>query len=458
MFAFLKRFFNTTTPAPAPTPTTTKPAKGGKGKHQPAPPPPAPPPVPPPPPPPAPPPVIVAPPPAPPPATAPSYAGLVTDRALRPRPPLPIVARGATYTDPVFGTTILRVTDERDGVASGPAYSYWTLFNSDTTRLLCYSQATPGGDVTVYLYDFDPVGFRVSNRRPAFASGTPLHWEGLQWSRTDPDTLYGWVAGGLVYSSYNVRTGRYATLFDAMLDFGGWAGQSLWQPSFSDDAARVCCMRKDRETGEVRGWFVVDVPARRLLLDQADADFDEVQIDGTGRYVVYKTGRAGSVWSVDTGASELLTDGPPDYMPMHSDNGRDYCVAFDNYRGVITGRALSAPHAPTLLWDMATDFRSWPGEMHMSMNASTSRGVCEIDPYQTTYTPADFPCANEIVLVKLDGSGLFRVAHHRGGGPDYRDAPQACISRCGRFVAYATTFEGTLGAGRRDLMIAKAGT
>src|SRR3954468_17138997 len=56
-----------------------------------------------------------------------------------PKPPLPALPKaGGTFTDPVFGTTIMRATDEADGPAPGLGtyYSHWPTFNADNTKLL----------------------------------------------------------------------------------------------------------------------------------------------------------------------------------------------------------------------------------------------------------------------------------------------------------------------------------
>ncbi|MCA1615406.1 MAG: hypothetical protein LC800_15150, partial [Acidobacteria bacterium] len=48
-----------------------------------------------------------------------SAAGVKTDsRAYREPPAPPLPRAGGTFTDPTFGTEIMRVTDERDCVAS----------------------------------------------------------------------------------------------------------------------------------------------------------------------------------------------------------------------------------------------------------------------------------------------------------------------------------------------------
>jgi hypothetical protein len=52
--------------------------------------------------------------------------GLITDRNVYPEPAAPALPRaGGTYVDPVFRTTVMRVTDENDGTSCVNAYSYW---------------------------------------------------------------------------------------------------------------------------------------------------------------------------------------------------------------------------------------------------------------------------------------------------------------------------------------------
>src|SRR4051794_8371665 len=58
--------------------------------------------------------------------------------------------KGGTYIDPVFGTKILRVTDSSDGGSGEVAYSYWPVFNCNSTRMIV------GIDYIPNLYSFDP--------------------------------------------------------------------------------------------------------------------------------------------------------------------------------------------------------------------------------------------------------------------------------------------------------------
>src|SRR5713101_2242956 len=86
--------------------------------------------------------------------------GIKTDRAVYPEPPLPTLpSAGGTFTDPVFGTQIMRVTDATECPAPGCGtwYSRWPTFNSDSTRILIRKGTS--GDVIIKA--FDPVAFTL---------------------------------------------------------------------------------------------------------------------------------------------------------------------------------------------------------------------------------------------------------------------------------------------------------
>src|SRR5262249_20443314 len=125
--------------------------------------------------------VSVAPPPPPP----PSGGGSVkTDYGIYPEPaPPPLPPAGGTLVDPTFGTTIMRVTDENDGVQNVTNYSYWHSFNINSTRLYIIVNDTPT------LYTFDPVNFKISGKRALYINRPPVggspRGEDSIWSGTD---------------------------------------------------------------------------------------------------------------------------------------------------------------------------------------------------------------------------------------------------------------------------------
>src|SRR5712664_1423557 len=118
--------------------------------------------------------------------------GIKTDRAVYPEPPLPTLpSAGGTFTDPVFGTQIMRVTDATECPAPGCGtwYSRWPTFNSDSTRILIRKGTS--GDVIIKA--FDPIAFTLGATIRTIATitnGYSLAWQGATWSRTDPDLIF----------------------------------------------------------------------------------------------------------------------------------------------------------------------------------------------------------------------------------------------------------------------------
>src|SRR5688572_22701620 len=128
----------------------------------------------------------------------PQMPGIKTNRAVYPEPTLPRLPRaGGKFNDPVFGTQIMRATDDKDSPAPGCGtwYSMWPTFNSDNTRLLI--RCGVSGEVRIKA--FDPVSFTLGatlRTAATIANGYSLQWQGATWSRTDPDLIF-------VHASYH---------------------------------------------------------------------------------------------------------------------------------------------------------------------------------------------------------------------------------------------------------------
>ena len=115
-------------------------------------------------------------------------AGTDHDRNVYPEPAAPALPRaGGTYVDPVFRTTIMRVTDESDGTSCVNAYSYWPTFNLNSTRFFVSCDDTPK------LYRFDPDAFQILSKEPMFTAQAPgggwPNTEDLTWSGLNPNVI-----------------------------------------------------------------------------------------------------------------------------------------------------------------------------------------------------------------------------------------------------------------------------
>jgi hypothetical protein len=372
--------------------------------------------------------------------------GLKTDLAVYDPLPVTLPKAGGAFTDPVFGTQIMRVTDEADGKENQNAYSYWPSFNRDSTRfhINCSGKAT--------LYRFDPERFALLGKEPLFArkppSGYEPRWESAIWSSEDPEVLF--CHEGLHLWSLNVATKEYTLVKDFT---GELPPGHLAQMSKSLDDNVFGFSRQDPQWHLV-GYLVWRKSDDKIILREDATNLDEVQVDKTGRYCVIKTDQQGKgvvqarIADLETGKIEDLIDNEPDFAPGHSDNGCGTVIGADNWRNCLTFRSLATPHEFRTMLDLKND---WSQDYHLSLLADDEDWVL-LSFYVGNNLPQSGLFRNEIVQVATDGSQrVRRLAHHRSVfAGQYWNSPRANISRDGRFVTFTSNWEGS---GQRDVFI-----
>jgi len=122
------------------------------------------------------------------------------------------------FTDPTFGTFVVRVTDRANDLSPDDAspgmvneYSRVQSFNADGSRLLAY-----GTEGTWYLYDAQtllPLGELALEEEP-------------RWDPDDPDVLY--YSDETRLMSYNVQTASQTEVHDFADDFPGQNLVAVW--------------------------------------------------------------------------------------------------------------------------------------------------------------------------------------------------------------------------------------
>ena len=373
--------------------------------------------------------------------------GVKTDyRVYREPPPPALPAAGGTFVDPVFGTTIMRVTDQNDGAFNSNQYSYYPCFNKNNTRLFI----TAGGQAT--LYSFDPDAFKISNKRRLFLSEPPGgHSPGAEdaiWSGVDPDAIYG--HDGLKLWSYNVSSGT----FKLIKDFGSLLPPcELWQMSRSidDNVFAFTLKRGGKPTGYIAWRRNVD-----SLYKVDTTNLDEVQVDKTGQYLVVKQISSGGAGSIEariinlvTHSVQDLTDGSPDYAPGHSDNGAGFVIGGDNWQNRFTYRSLATPHQCYSVIEFGQD---WSIGSHVSMLADSDEWLL-VSTFVANDLASDRLLRNELLMVATDGSKrVRRLAHTHSQYREYWDSPRATVSRDGRYAVFTSNWGR---ADRRDVFICK---
>jgi hypothetical protein len=408
-------------------------------------------------------------------------SGYISDRGIYTKPPLPALPRaGGTYHDSVFGTEIMRATDETDCPAPGCGtyYPHWPTFNADDTRLLIRK----GEMGNAIVKDFDPVNFKVGASKvlPLNLSaggksyGTPS-WESSIWSHTDPNIIYtfpNYSDGGMRLFTYNVATDTFTLVGDLNQVNAGSDYLFQMNKSADDDVFSWSVMRPGND-GKPVAYVVYKRSTNKVLFYVKNTmDFNEVHVDKTGHFLNIPLNRplpdgdSMEFLNLDTGVVTKILDGAPDFRPGHGDLGTNCVVGFDNDTDGITTRRLDEPHNPHYAFWYRTGLgptggvEDWTQDSHGTMLADNEDWITEgtfTDP--TINLPSTGLFKDEIFQVALDGSqSIRRLLHHRSS-IDFQTAttgywamPKPTISRDGRFIAYTSNWEKS---GRYDLFIAK---
>src|ERR1051326_3156375 len=361
-------------------------------------------------------------------------------------------AKGQTYTDPVFGTKILRVTDGADGGSGEIAYSYWPAFNSNSTKMII------GLDYIPYLYTFDPVNLTFQKQGTLF-NGDSMEWEGLSWSVSNPDLIYG-ISGynsNILLREYNTATKQFTFVHDFTAAGELPAGIPLQMSKARSNDRYFSFHWKAGDNLAVQYAVVYDRQLNKTYLFDVQSNnvsnYDECRLDRDGNYLVISTGKEFHVWKFATqtpAQQTIVTFDGTQRAGGHGDFGSGLHVHADlwgNNGNRIIQRNLASPATWTQTWD--SGITDWTSDQHISMLGPNDTWAL----ISTETSPADYtkPFANEIFLAKTDGSGqVMRLAHTRSSNTEYWTVPRANISPDGRFVAYNSDW----GGGHNDVYIA----
>jgi len=385
----------------------------------------------------------------------PRGASIKTDRARHAPLRVPTLPRaGGKFTDPVFGTEIMRVTDAATAPkGAGTNYSYWASFNSDNTKLLVMDAGAQQG---ASIYNFDPATFTLGSRLPPVPysppGNVPIRLDDACWSSVDPDALYVHQDLGTKIYKYNVSRQTYTPVGDVARVLP--RGQNIQQMGMAADNDTFSFTKRGSAPGYKQLGYAVYRASTNTILFQHSEVVNEVRIDKSGRYLYVNTNETGAgkiegrVVDMNTGALTNLTDDAPDHAPSHYDVGTGTVVGNGNYLVGISLRSLAAPRTFRKIFDLSPEKNY--GGFHLSMLADNEGWVLV-----SFYTPhANGVMQGEVVQVATDNSGrVRRLFHHQATGTGYYDSPRANISRDGRFVAFSSNW-GVPG-GRHDMFVAR---
>jgi hypothetical protein len=386
-----------------------------------------------------------------------------------------------TFTFPSpYRTTGVRLSNAADCGGADcvlpVGYSYWSNINnhagSDTMLVfLGLSRQKGGGGPT--LFSFNKRSGQTANLGPIFPADHPLSWstgEGWYFSATRPNALY--AIDGARLLRYDVSARTFETAFDASGQFG--ADKYLWQAhSSADDRVHSATLRQT-STYEMLGCVVYDEGSRRASWFPKRGDFDECQVDRSGRWLVIKedvdglNGEDNRVVDLQTGTEQVLTD--PNGASGHSDMGFGYLIAEDNFNrlpGAVRrwnlsldmrgGQPATVPGQGELVYQLS----SWSsGIGHIAFgNAKSGQSIDQQLACASNASRQALPRVNEIVCFRLDGSlqtlvvapNLTDLNAAGGGSDDYSKLPKGNIDVTGEYFIWTAN----AGSGRLDAFLVR---
>ena len=406
------------------------------------------------------------------------FMASATDNGLRPalsageiKAFLP--SRG-TFTFPSpYNTTGIRLTNDSDcggqDCVHYVGYSYWSNINnhvgSDTMLIFLGLERTRGaGGPTLFSYNKN--SGQTQNLGPLFGSDSPYSWatgEGWYFSATRATALY--MNDGPRMLRYDVMSKTFEQVFNVQDQLG--ANRIIWQMHSSNDDRVHSATVRDSSSYAMLGCIAYDESTRKSTYVAAKGDYDECQVDKSGRWLVIKEnvdGRNGEdnrIIDLQTGAETLFLD--EDGAAGHSDIGYGYMVAEDNFYpqpGAVRvwhfGQDMKASGQGTLVYEL-TQWNSGLGHIahgNAKPGASSQQMACSSNANRE-----NAPRVNEIVCYRLDGSlntlvvapNMTNLDASGGGSDDYSKRPKGNLDVTGEYFIWTSN----MGTNRNDAFIVR---
>jgi hypothetical protein len=331
-------------------------------------------------------------------------------------------------------------------------YSFWERINNHAGRpelyvVMTLSRERGGpGPVVIKLEKTTGTTTLVG---PLFAATDPRSWyhgEGYYFSGTNPTMVY--VPNGTnQVQRVDILSKQTTVAFDlnnAVSTFG--ANRYAWQVHSSvDDRVHSFIVRNSVDYSWLGCGVYLESTQTWRYFPKVRDDFDECQIDKSGRWLLIKEDVDGAeqhdnrIIDLQTGTETRLLD--PNGAGGHSDNGYGVMVAEDNFAGALPQLRLwtfgSSPVGPGTV---AFQESAWTAT-HVSINNEVA---CT-----SSISPGREARQNEISCFKLDGSKqtvvvapILSSLGGAGGGDEYYKQPKASLDPVGEYAIWTGNLGG----------------
>ena len=398
----------------------------------------------------------------------------VTDSQVRPKPPLPKIGpAGFPFQDPVFKSSMLRISDEQTMEGRSvvtPATAFSNPWNTDSTLFCVLAE----GAVNI-PFRFDPKKMTASR-----IDGLPVLPDignEVAFSRRDPNICFGKdrMRKGIAVFDFSVKKTT------GFIDVGKLTGLEVgYMGTLSVSAgdmvalifggpcqdASPCVFLYDLNTKKFRVWNTSEgsVDGKKVANAPHFTQHSGL-IDSGGRYfVTLGPGVHGPiVWDTATDRIYPVTaENSGHYAPGYGEMincSRNYAQRslesgkVDQFKNLMT-HPVGEPY---YAYDSHVSWNNARPNLHVPVLLSSYHILEREDPQ----------CAwgDEIIALATDGSGkVWRFAHHRStvhqrgdnredqarNGYNFWDCPRGNVSQDGRFYMFTSNWEETLGKDARN--------
>ncbi|MBH0131257.1 hypothetical protein [Salinibacterium sp. NK8237] len=334
-------------------------------------------------------------------------------------------ALGSVETDPVYGTTVQRVTSAEGTRFDRNSYSRRQAENADGSLFFTYH-----GDAEYHVY---------STADASLLSALPIHPDAEpQWHPSDPHLIRylegpNSSEGDLTLHELDVTTGESAIIADlteAITNvFPGadyMKDRSEGSPS-SDGAIYAWIVYNADE--QPLGMVSYDLASDTVLgTSQLPAGTDWVSASPTGKYVVASAESGTYVYDADLSNQRLLTEASEHSDIALSADGRDAYVYIDFDSASETAGFLTSVDMDSLerttLFDAYDDANT---SMHISGKGYDKPGWVVVSTYNCNAEGA-WTC-EKVMAIELDGGRILNLAHTYNCGEDYWTETHAVVNR-----------------------------
>jgi len=369
-----------------------------------------------------------------------------------------------------YNTTGIRLTNASNcGGADcirDVGYSYWRNMNNHVGSDNMFIFVGTDGGSGPALIQYNKVTDQVIDSGPVFPASSRYSaatGEGFYFSATMPTKLY--VGAGSVIERFDVVSKEIQTIVDVNAHLGG--SHVLWQSHSSDDDNVHSATVRNASSYEMLGCMVYQENISRFSYFPKKGDYDECQIDKSGKWLVIKEnldgmdGEDNRIIGLDTGEERVLLD--RDGAGGHSDLGHGYMIARDNWSNEANAVKMWDFNSNPLTGVVVHANSDWNTDSPAHISHTNSRP--DLPPEQQvscggSASSRNGPGANEIVCFRLDGSRqMLAVAPamidlNSGKGDSYTRMPKGNLDVTGQYFIWTSNMGGT----RRDAFLVKVPT